>query len=166
MFYCHRFRGRQDSHTPLAAKEKHQQRAIKNDQRKCDDAQTEWVRLLGIWKFGENLVYSGHMGEIMWVIYTATVPDESLGTAMWVRRVLGLTLSLLHKSCRGTWGLAGKSLCTSATQHWKYRFEHWQSVGVRAEQRGGGGIIGWALMRSNRVSSGSPGSLSPLSSQH
>ena len=52
---------------------------------------------------------SQHMGEIMGVIYIATVPDESLGSATWVRRVLGLTLSLLHKS-RGTRGLAAKSL--------------------------------------------------------
>ena len=49
------------------------------------------------------------MGKIMGFIYIATVPDESLGSAWWVRRVPGLTLSLLHKS-RGTRGLAAKSL--------------------------------------------------------
>ena len=48
------------------------------------------------------------MGKIRGVIYIATVPDESPGRAMWVRRVLGLTLSLLHKSEEGNSGISCK----------------------------------------------------------
>ena len=50
------------------------------------------------------------MGKIRGVIYIATVPDESPGRAMWVRRVLGLTLSLLHKSEEGNSGISCKIL--------------------------------------------------------
>ena len=73
----------------------------------------------------------------MWVIYTS---NESLGTATWVRRVLGLTLSLLHKPSRGTGGLAGKSLCNCASSALAVQFRtlavSWgQNRAVKADYR-------------------------------
>ena len=84
-----------------------------------------------------RLVFSTHMGQMLGVIYIETVPDESRGSATWVRGVLGLTLSLLHKS-RGTWGLAAKSvyhyftvsLLSVGSSTDLNNSTHWQSVGV------------------------------------
>ena len=88
------------------------------------------------------------MGKIMGLFITwwssTTLPNESQGSATWVRGDQGLTLSLLHKS-RGTWRLA-ENHCTAPFQPGSPAVSWGQQRDYRE-----------ALIRLTRVSSGSPG---------